>query len=189
MEEIIKGPVGREAPAAARAEASVQPWPKPPPGKVALSVDGSYLHTDGSAAAGMVLRNHDGSVIFSAYRYIFNCNDALEAELHALMQGMALAIQHCELPAIVQSDSSVALSALSGDSLSRSAYGHLVTEIRHLMVDRVFIPMKISCVQNRGADRLALYSRTERATVVWLGRGPPCIEDLLPRDCNPIPLE
>ncbi|XBI48892.1 hypothetical protein VPH35_112548 [Triticum aestivum] len=94
------------------------------------------------------------------------------------MQGMSLAIQHCELPLIVQSNSFVALSALSGDSLSRSAYGHLVVEIRHLMVDRVSIPSKISRVQNRVADRLALYSRTERTTVVWLGRGPPCIEDL-----------
>ena len=105
------------------------------------------------------------------------------------MQGMALAIQHCELPIIVQSDSSVALSAMPGDSLTRPAYGYLVAEIRHLMVDRVFIPLKISRVQKRVADCLALYSRTERTTAVWLGRGPPCIEDLLPRDCNPIPLE
>ena len=105
------------------------------------------------------------------------------------MQGMALAVQHCELPVIVQSDSSVALSALSGDSLSRSAYGHLVAEIRHLMVDRVFIPSKISRVQNRVADHLAMYSRTERTTAVWLGLGPPCVKDLLPRDCNPMPME
>ncbi|XBH54649.1 hypothetical protein VPH35_076911 [Triticum aestivum] len=105
------------------------------------------------------------------------------------MQGMALAIQHCELPIIVQSDSSVALSALSGDNLSRSAYGHLVAEIRHLMVDRVFIPLKISRVQNMVADRLALYSRTESTTVVWLGRGPLCVEDLLPLDCNPMHME
>ena len=79
---------------------------------------------------------------------------------------MALAIEHCGLPIIVQSDSPVALFALSSDSLSRSAYGHLVAEISHLMVDRVFIPSKISRVQNRVADRLALYSRTKSTTVV-----------------------
>ncbi|XBI48165.1 hypothetical protein VPH35_111971 [Triticum aestivum] len=105
------------------------------------------------------------------------------------MQGMALAIQHCDLPVIVQSDFSIALSALSDESLSRSAYGHLVTEIRHLMIDREFIAFKISRLQNRVADRLALYSRTESITAVWLGRGPPCVEDLLPLDCNPSPLE
>ncbi|KAM3346812.1 hypothetical protein ACQJBY_021037 [Aegilops geniculata] len=105
------------------------------------------------------------------------------------MQGMALAIQHCTLPIIVQSDSSVALAALSGEHLTRSAYGHLVAEIRHLMADRVFIPLKIKREQNRVADRLALYSRTESTTVVLLDRSPPCVEDLLPLDCNPIHME
>ncbi|KAI5016875.1 hypothetical protein ZWY2020_037253 [Hordeum vulgare] len=105
------------------------------------------------------------------------------------MQGMALAIQHSEMPIILQSDSSVALQSMLGNSLSRSAYGHIVAEIHLLLGDGEFIPCKISCVQNRVADRLALYSRTENTTVVWLGRGPPCIEELLPLDCNPMILE
>ncbi|VAH13165.1 unnamed protein product [Triticum turgidum subsp. durum] len=105
------------------------------------------------------------------------------------MQGMALAIQHCTLPIVVQSDSSVALAALAGEHLSSSAYGHLVAEIRHLMDDRVFIPSKIKREQNRVADRLALYSRTESITAVWLARGPPCVEDLLLLDCSPIHME
>ena len=57
------------------------------------------------------------------------------------------------------------------------------------MVGREFIPMKISRMQNRVADRLATYSRTERATAVWLDRGPPCVEELLPLDCNPMIVE
>ncbi|KAI5018693.1 hypothetical protein ZWY2020_043581 [Hordeum vulgare] len=98
------------------------------------------------------------------------------------MQGMALAIQHSGLSITSQSDSSMALSAMSGDSLIRSAYEHLVAENRHLMVDRVFIPFKISRVQNRVADQLVLYSRTESTTAVWLGQGQPCVEELLPLD-------
>ncbi|KAM3261817.1 hypothetical protein ACQJBY_052481 [Aegilops geniculata] len=137
----------------------------------------------------MVLRRHDGSVIFAAYRFLFNCNDILEAEIHALMQGMALAKQHYEGPIIVQSDSSTTLASLKGDNLDRSAYGHLVAEIKFLMIDREFIPQKISREQNRVADRLASYSRYECTTVVWLHRGPPCIEALLPLDCNPIIME
>ena len=65
--------------------------------------------------------------------FIFNCNDALEAELHAIMQRTALVLQHSNLPDIVQSDSSEALSSLTGDGLVRSAYGHLVAEIKELM--------------------------------------------------------
>ena len=54
----------------------------------------------------MVFRRNDGSVILAAYRVIFNCNEALEAEIHALMQGMALTLQHTERQVMVQSDSS-----------------------------------------------------------------------------------
>ena len=137
----------------------------------------------------MVLRNDDGSMIFAAYRYIFHCNDALEAEMHAIMQGMALAVQHCSMPIVVQSDSTSVLAALTRESLTRSAYGHLGTEIKHHMETREFVPSKIKREQNRVAHQLALYSRTKFITAVWLGRSPPCIKDLVPLDCNPVTLE
>ena len=105
------------------------------------------------------------------------------------MQGMALASQHSNLPIIVQSDYSEALACLQGDDLSRAGYDHLVAEIQALMGSREFIPQKLSREQNRVAHRLALYSRTESTTVVWLGRGPPCIEELVPLDCNPMHTE
>ncbi|XBI76580.1 hypothetical protein VPH35_069798 [Triticum aestivum] len=105
------------------------------------------------------------------------------------MQGMALALQHTERQVMVQSDSSEALSILSSDSLSCSAYGHLVAEIKTLMNEREFVPQKISRAQNRVADCMANYSRIESCTAVWMCRCPPCCEDLLPLDCNPISLE
>lgn len=74
------------------------PWP--------ALVDGSFSPLDGSAAAGMVLRDHGGLVQFAAYRVLFNCNDAWETEIHALIQGMTLFLQHSELQIIVQWDSS-----------------------------------------------------------------------------------
>ena len=82
------------------------PWPRPSSGWVALSVDGSFSSHDGRASAGMVLRNRDRTTIFAAYRYIFHCNDALEAEIHAIMHGMALAIQHSDMLVIVQLETS-----------------------------------------------------------------------------------
>ena len=116
--------------------------------QIKVSMDGAFSGADGSAAAGMVLRRSDGSVIFAAYQCIFNCNDALEAELHALMQGMALANQHCEGSVIVQTDSSEAMLAMKGDGLRFSAYGHLVAEIQHHMGVREFIPTKVKREQN-----------------------------------------
>ena len=105
------------------------------------------------------------------------------------MQGMALAIQHSESPVVVQSDSSEALASLSSDALTRSAYGHLVLEIKELMSNREFLPQKLHRSQNSVADRLANYSRTERTTAVWVHSISPCIEDLWPLDCNTVILQ
>ncbi|XBI00099.1 hypothetical protein VPH35_129263 [Triticum aestivum] len=132
----------------------------------------------------MIRRDHNGHIIFLAYRVIFHCNDSLEAELHAIMQGMALAIQHSSLPVTMQSDSSEALSCLLHRGLERSAYGHLVREIKELLVSREFYPQRIHRSQNSVADRLANYSRTESTTMVWLTSAPPCIEYLWPLGCN-----
>ncbi|KAF7111397.1 hypothetical protein CFC21_111414 [Triticum aestivum] len=100
------------------------------------------------------------------------------------MQGMALAIQHSNSLLMLQSDSSEALSCLSTDALRRSAYGQLVLKIKHLAGSREFVPQKLSRSQNRVADRLANYSRTERAIAFWFCSVPPCIKDLWPLDCN-----
>ena len=191
-EEIIKGkmPVSAiESRIACTARPPVDPWPAPRPGNVALSVDGSFSDSDGSAAAAMILRDDTGKILFAAYRYIFHCNDSLDAEIHALMQGMALAIEHTTLPVVVQSDSSEALSVLSSKSLMKSAYGQLILEIKELMSNREFVQQKIHRSQNNIADRLANYSRSERATAVWLHSVPPCIEDLWPLDCNTVNLQ
>ena len=75
---------------------------------------------------------------------------------------------------------------LSSNSLDRSAYSQLVSKIKFLMIGRVFIPQKIRRARNRVANCLARYSRFERATAVWLGSAPPCIEDIWPLDCNSI---
>lgn len=101
--EILKGkmPVADWALPEVRINPAHKPWPPPTTDSVALSVDGSFSVDSGAAAVGMILRRHDGSVIFAAYLYVFNCNDALKVEIHALMQGMALAIQHSNFPVIV----------------------------------------------------------------------------------------
>ena len=91
------------------------PWPPPPANWVALSINGSFSAHDGKAGAGMILRRDDGFIIFVAYHVIFNCNEALEAEIHAIMQGMALAIQLTELSIIVQLNLSTSLSIFAGD--------------------------------------------------------------------------
>ncbi|XBH76901.1 hypothetical protein VPH35_103470 [Triticum aestivum] len=102
---------------------------------------------------------------------------------------MVLSVEHTTLPVVVQSDSTTALSVLTSNELDRSAYGHLILEIKDLMVGREFIPIKISMDQNRVADHLANHGRTDHSMACWLRRGHPCIAELLSADCNSIILE
>ena len=70
---------------------NVRRWSPPPAGWAKLNVDGSYSHEDGSAGSGMVLRGHDGAILFSACRSLWSCPDPLHAELAGCMEGLALA--------------------------------------------------------------------------------------------------
>ena len=78
-----------------------KPWPPPQANEVALSVDGYLDPTDGSAGSGMILRDMTGAVIFASYRKLFHCNEALEVELQAMMEGLKLAVEHSQATILI----------------------------------------------------------------------------------------
>ncbi|XP_020162306.1 uncharacterized protein [Aegilops tauschii subsp. strangulata] len=187
IEEIIKGKmtVGERPYRLVQEREGKKPWPKPPMGWVALSVDGSYVKETGLAGSGMILRDSEGAVIFSAYRYLFHCKDALESEISAVLEGVSLSLERSNLPIVVQSDSSIVVAALTDDSLQRSAYGHLIMEIKRLLEPRGFIPQKLERHQNV-AHSLANIGRSGGSTAWWLRHVPVSISNLVLADCNTI---
>ena len=82
-----------------------------------------------------------------------------------MLEGLKLAIEHSQATIVIQSDCAVALKMLGDGSLDRSAYGHLVSEIKSFLNDRVVIPVKILREQNRVALCLANFVVVERCTV------------------------
>lgn len=104
-----------------------------------------------------------------SYRYLFHCKDALEAEISATLEGLSLSLsmQQSELPIIIHSDSSTVIAALTNDSLDRSAYGHLMMEIKKMLALRVFIPLKVDRSQNRVAHSVANIDRSGGCTACW----------------------
>jgi ribonuclease HI len=56
------------------------------------------------AGAGMILRQSDGSVVFSACRALRHCSSALEAELMACLEGIRLAIDMGHQNIIAETD-------------------------------------------------------------------------------------
>ncbi|KAE8781796.1 protein transport protein sec24 [Hordeum vulgare] len=97
-------------------------WPRPAEHEVPLLVDGSFHAVDGSTGSGMILRDSTGAVIFASYRKLFHCNDALEAELQAIKEGLKLATEHSQATIILQSDCVEALKMIADASSNRSAY-------------------------------------------------------------------
>ena len=66
-------------------------WHLTEEGRMKLNVDGAYAN-DGTAGAGMILRDYTGAVIFAASRQIRVGIDALDSELAAMEEGLALAL-------------------------------------------------------------------------------------------------
>lgn len=74
-------------------QAAEKAWSKPPLGCMKLSVDGSFKLEDVTAGCGMVLRDAEGNIVFSACRFLPRCVDAAEAELSACREGLELALE------------------------------------------------------------------------------------------------
>lgn len=70
------------------------------------------------------------------------------------------------LSIIIMSDFIEALSSISSQDLTSSAYGHMFNENKAPCLVREFIPLKISKFQNRVVDCLARHSRIECVTSV-----------------------
>lgn len=94
---------------------------------VKLNVDGSFVHTDGGLArAGMILRDNDGNIIFSACRSILHCSGPLQAELLACQEGLSLALQWSTRPIDIKMDCMDAIKLIKSPTLDRSPHRMIV---------------------------------------------------------------
>ncbi|KAK1602735.1 hypothetical protein QYE76_026967 [Lolium multiflorum] len=151
---------------------------------VKLNVDGSFMEQEGGAGAGMILRDAEGRIVFSACRSLYHCGSVLEAELGACMQGTALALQQTQDPIIVEMNSAVLVKMILRKNRDISSLGHLVSEVRSLCCGRQVEFVKIPRFQNKASDALARFGRVYDTTAVWLGSRPNEILELILGDCN-----
>ena len=108
-----------------RNEPPDKPWSKPPMGWVKLTIDGSFKVENGTAGAGMILLDADGGIIFSAYRSLHSCEEALEAELRSCLEGLELSFQHSQLPIIIDSDCSQLVATVGDNYQNRLPFLHI----------------------------------------------------------------
>ena len=159
-----------------------------PPEKdtVKLNADGAFVNAD-AAGAGMVLRDHAGNVILAACRKLDHCNDATEAELAAIEDGLQLALQWTTLPVMVETDCAVAAKMIKEKGPNNSIYAFRIKAIRELIQERGSKIDSISHDVNEVSHELAKLGRVQARTEVWLGDFPPEIALLVAKECKPGP--
>ncbi|KAM0868680.1 hypothetical protein ACQ4PT_041152 [Festuca glaucescens] len=82
----------------------------------------------------MILRDESGAILLSSSRYIPRCTSALEAELAACREGIAMAREWSDQPCIVEMDSAQAVSMVKASEMDRSCLLHEVHEIKRLLM-------------------------------------------------------
>lgn len=156
----------------------------PPAGWYKLNTDGSFV-ANGTAGAGMVLRDHLGKIVFTSCRNLYACPDALETELMAAMEGIALALQWCDMPFIVEVDCLELVNMVQKQSIDLSAHMTVIEDNKNSLKARQTCITHVNRKQNSISHFMANYARSSGRTAVWLNSGPEHIEDRCIVDCKP----
>ena len=175
--DVVKGkmvinaaPPAHTASALAKEELS---WFAPTTGWTKLNTDESFVPATGMAGGGMILRNTQGNIIFSACRELRTCGNVLGAELAACREGLELALHRTTLPISVELDSSEVVSLIIANSDDRSVHRFVIQEIKSLASteDREISFTLCRRSQNKVSHELAAYGRSTPRTAVWLYSG------------------
>ena len=162
-------------------------WQPPEEGRMKLNVDGAYAN-DGTAGAGMILRDYTGAVIFAASRQIRVGIDALDSELATMEEGLALALHWTPDAFTLESDCVEAIKLLDVRSPNASIYASRISVIRELIRERDIQVAQISRDANKASHELARLGRVQGRTAVWLRNYPPEIAEAICADCTHTPV-
>jgi ribonuclease HI len=113
-------------------------WEPPPEGWLKLNVDGSFVVQTGEAGVGVV----------TAWRVLYRCASADEAEAQACAEGLRLASQWCPGPIVVESDSARILTAMETDAMDCSELGHIILEAKEYL--QMLVYWKLHKVKREG---------------------------------------
>ena len=135
-----------------------------------LNVDGSYS-SDSSVGDGMILRDHEGTVIFAACRQLLNYAGAVDAELAAMEEGLSLSLQWSTLNVNAKTDCAEARELIKLDLPNTSIYVSRVQAIHELIMERNVLVARVDRDANSAKSQTGkeCYNSTKNHCVVaWL---------------------
>jgi ribonuclease HI len=104
----------------------------PPQGTLKINVDAAFNQSTGEAAVGVVIRDWKGSLKLTAWRVIFHCRDAEEAEAIACREGVHLALRWPHAPMILESDCHSVVAKLPANVRDRSSIWQIIEEAQEV---------------------------------------------------------
>jgi hypothetical protein len=105
-------------------------WTRPPEGVLKVNFDGAYNYRTQKAALGVIIRNNMGEPVPTAWRALFGCRDAEEAETWACLDGIRLAGRWSDMSLILESDCSLLVEKINKKAMDRSVTAGLIQEIK-----------------------------------------------------------
>jgi ribonuclease HI len=159
-------------------------WSPPPLNGIKANVDAGWDALSGHAGVGVVLRNHEGRVLLSAWRPVADCASAEEAEVVACLEGLRHLAQHPHWIAILESDCARVIQVLSNSDVDRSPCWNLFAEAKALMETISNLKIcKIGRVSNGVAHGLAQLGKRGVCGVMH-DSVPSCVSALVERECT-----
>ncbi|MQL72451.1 hypothetical protein Taro_004782 [Colocasia esculenta] len=98
------------------AKPKVVKWMHPPIGRLKLSVDGAFKNVAGSAGGGGILRDHQGTCIFTFATKYQGAISTLDAEARALRDGLTTCCNKGILDIMVETDSTTLMQIVIGQT-------------------------------------------------------------------------
>jgi ribonuclease HI len=137
-----------------------------PGGTAKLNVDGTF--SPHGAGTGMVLRDHEGQVIYATCRELKQCRNATEAEMMTIKEGMQLALHWSPSDFKIETDCAEATELIKDSTPNSSiyAFSFRISVICELFREKVTRLAKISRDANMVSHELARVRRVHKKTAV-----------------------
>ena len=125
-----------------------------------LNVDASFIEETGQASTGAVVRNHQGHVLVSAWRVLFDCFSVEEAEFAVCCEKLRLVSQWCHGQIIMESDNKTCIRSLMLEESGRSRLAPWIVDAKEYISNLEDFKLKhVKRCQNTVAHELSHHAR------------------------------
>jgi ribonuclease HI len=162
----------------------VSRWIAPGVGFLKANVDAGWDSITKKGGIGVIVRDHRGGIVSSAWRFLPRCTSAEEAEVTACVEGPNSLIQLQCTSAVVETDCSRVVEVMNSKRMDRSASWFQYAEGQELLnLDQDFSVSKVGRFCNRVAHGLAMLGKRGSSSLLS-GSAPVEVLDLIKEECS-----